>query len=207
MVLCACATENATCTASTTNAPKIANLRIVVLPSMWELSPPVTPTALPSMCGCRTPTLASFAALRVAHSALRAVGRALVAPEGEAASPFQIGCEQREWPGHNEIDERDGREHFDRAEILRRQQPAAVHDLRQRDHGGERRLLEQANECIAGGRVNQPQRLRQDHPPETLSIGQADHLACIPLTARNRDDRAAENFRHLRSEEHTSELQ
>ena len=59
-------------------------------------------------------------------------------------------------------------------------------------------MLEQADECIAGGRVNQPQRLRQDHPPETLSVGQADHLACIPLTARNRDDRAAENFRHLR---------
>src|SRR5438874_7861391 len=108
MVLCACATENANCTASTTSAPKIANLRIVVLPSMWELSPPVTPTALPSMCGCRTPRSLRSLPPGVAHRALRAAGRALVAPEGEAASPFQISCEQREWPGHNEIDERDG---------------------------------------------------------------------------------------------------
>src|SRR5437773_4009800 len=192
MVLCACATENANCTASTTSAPKIANLRIVVLPSMWELSPPVTPTALPSMCGCRTPTLTSFAALRVAHSALRAVGRALVAPEGEAASPFQISCEQREWPSHNEIDERDGREHFDRAEILRRQQPAAVHDLRQRDHGGERRLLEQADECIAGGRVNQTQRMGQDQPPQTQTIGQAEDTAHIRCTAHKPTHRLAE---------------
>src|SRR5437773_11134334 len=185
MVLCACATENANCTASTTSAPKIANLRIVVLPSMWELSPPVTPTALPSMCGCRTPTLTSFAALRVAHSALRAVGRALVAPEGEAASPFQISCEQREWPSHNEIDERDGREHFDRAEILRRQQPAAVHDLRQSDHGGQRRLLDPADESIGLRPVNEPERRPQHLPPPTLFKRLTTHQHRTPMAAQH----------------------
>src|SRR4051794_11210695 len=110
MVLCAFAPVGTTCKANATSSPPIAMTRIVVTPFLWELTPPVTPSIQ------------------------------LLALVGYAAAPLEMRGEEHQWPGQNEIDQCNRGQHFDRPEILRRQQPSAIHHFGQRDDSRERRL-------------------------------------------------------------------